>query len=65
MNGLVDVIAVEIAAPHARRVMARGLTPESAETFIRTAVMRRGVEREFFKAEPASMTSHKHEGDGR
>lgn len=54
MAELVDVVAVQIKAPHARRVMERNLTPERAESYIKFAVYRRGVEYEFYTTQPAS-----------
>lgn len=50
---MVDVIEVEIAAPHKVRVMATNKTVEEAEAFIRMAVIRRGVEHYFFTTAPA------------
>lgn len=52
MSELVDVIAVEIKSPHAKRVMERGLTPERAEDYIKIAVARRGVDAEFYTTQP-------------
>jgi hypothetical protein len=52
-----DVIEVEIAAPHAQRVMAERLSKDDAEAFIKIAVARRGVEKHFYKAVPASTAS--------
>ena len=52
MNDLVDVVEVQIKAPHDRRIMERGLTKENADAYIKLAVMRRGVETHFYKAVP-------------
>lgn len=59
MSDLVDVVAVQIKPPHERRVMDSGLTPRNAEAYIKMAVMRRGVENEFYTTQPHS--SHKRE----
>lgn len=45
---MVDVIEVEIAAPHRVRVMERNKTDEDAEAIIKMAVARRGVEKHFY-----------------
>lgn len=55
---LFDVIEVEIAAPHSKRVMARRMTKGEADSFIKIAVARRGVETHFYKAEPAAPGNH-------
>jgi hypothetical protein len=47
-----DVVAVNIKTA-AQRVMKRDLSIYSADAFIRFAVMRRGVDEEFYKAVPA------------
>ena len=47
-----DVVEIEISPPHAQRVMAENLTEEAAEAFVKMAVIRRGVERHFYKAIP-------------
>ena len=52
---LVDVVAVQIKSPHARRVMDRGLTKENAEAYIKMAVMRRGVDEEFYTTQPSRL----------
>ncbi|MGA8615153.1 MAG: hypothetical protein WB760_26430 [Xanthobacteraceae bacterium] len=49
-----DVIAVQIKAPHTVRIMDRNMTSENAEAYIKMAVIRRGVDDEFFKAVPAA-----------
>jgi len=50
---LFDVIATRIKPPHVRRVMDCGMTADRAEGYIRMAVMRRGVEDEFYTAVPS------------
>lgn len=52
---LVDVIEVQISAPHSRRVLATKLTPGNAEAFILAAIARRGVDTHFYTTEPASV----------
>ena len=52
MSQLYDVVAVNIKT-QAERVMARNLTEANAEGFINLAVMRRGVDEEFYKPVPA------------
>jgi Xaa-Pro aminopeptidase len=47
-----DVIAVNIETG-ASRVMDRGMTERQAEAFVTWAVIKRGVEEEFYKAVPA------------
>lgn len=47
-----DVVAVNIKTGMTR-VMDRDMTEPNAEAYIRFAVMRRGVDTEFFKAVPA------------
>jgi hypothetical protein len=49
---LYDVVAVDLKTK-AVRVMDRNLTLENAEAYVSMAVMRRGVDEEFFKAVPA------------
>lgn len=49
---LFDVIAVNLET-HRARVMDRGMTEANAEAYVNMAVIRRGVEKEFFKAVPA------------
>ena len=49
-----DVIAVQIKAPHTVRVMDRNMTADNADAYVRMAVMRLGVDEEFFKAVPAA-----------
>jgi hypothetical protein len=51
MTPLFDVVAVDLTT-NAERVMERGLTHKNAEAYVMMAVMRRGVEDEFFKAVP-------------
>lgn len=48
MSDLVDVIEVQIKAPHEKRVMETGLTKENAEAYIKLAILRRGVENQFY-----------------
>lgn len=48
----VDVIEVEFAAPHLVRVMETNLTAKNAEAFIEMAVLRRGVENQFYTTAP-------------
>ena len=52
MTSLFDVVATNIRT-RARRVMERDMTREDADAYVRMAVMRRGVEEEFFSAVPA------------
>jgi hypothetical protein len=52
MTNLFDVIATDIRT-RASRVLDRDMTYEDAEAYVRMAVMRRGVEEEFFSAVPA------------
>ena len=47
-----DVLAVTIAVPHAIRIMARQKSPDNAEAFINMAVLRRGVDTEFYVMVP-------------
>lgn len=47
-----DIVAVNLET-HAERVMARGLTKRNAEAYIDMAVLRRGVDAEFYKAVPS------------
>lgn len=54
MINIVDVIAVEIKAPHAERVMERNLSPQDAEAYVKTAIMRRGVDTEFYTIRPVT-----------
>ena len=51
MNELFDVIAVNIETG-AERFMAEKKTKENAEAIITMAVMRRGVDEEFYKEVP-------------
>lgn len=48
-----DVVAVEIATGN-ERLIATGKTARDAEAIITMAVMRRGVDLEFYKAKPAN-----------
>lgn len=50
---MLDVIEVEIAAPHRVRLMAQNKSEKTAEAIIRMAVARRGVEDHFFTTAPA------------
>jgi hypothetical protein len=52
MPALFDVIAVTIKAPHTKRIIAERKTEKNAEAIVNMAVMRRGVEEEFFDAVP-------------
>ncbi len=47
-----QVVEIKIAPPHERRVMAVDLSEMEAGAFIKLAVMRRGVEQQFYRAEP-------------
>lgn len=51
---LFDVIAVNLC-DHKVRIMATDLTAENSEAFVNIAIMRRGVEEEFFAAAPAGL----------
>ena len=51
---LFDVVGVNLAT-HRVRIMATDLTAENSEAFVKMAVMRRGVEEEFFAAPPAGL----------
>jgi hypothetical protein len=63
-DGLVDVMEVEIAAPHGKRLMRSGMTEKNAEAFIQMAIARRGVETHFYKAVPSTSESPADERDG-
>lgn len=54
---LFDVLAVAIAAPHTVRILAFNRTERSAEGVVNMAVVRRGVETEFYVAVPAGRYS--------
>lgn len=56
---LFDVIAVNLC-DHKVRIMATDLTAENSEAFVNIAVIRHGVEEEFFVAPPAGLY---HDGD--
>lgn len=45
-----DVVAVSIKDPHQVRILGTDLTESNAEAIIKLAVMRRGVDAEFYKA---------------
>lgn len=49
------VVEIEIRNPENQRVMERNLSEDAAETYIKIAVMRRGVETHFYKAVSAGM----------
>lgn len=49
---LYDVIATQIKSPHTRRKLAERKTEADAEAIIKMAIIRRGVEEEFYTAEP-------------
>ncbi len=63
MTALFNVYAVSLTAttngPRARRLIAENKTERNADAIIEMAVMRRGVEEEFFVAEPAAPLAHK------
>jgi len=50
---MVDVIEVEIRAPHHVRVLERNKSEQNADAIVNMAVMRRGVEEHFFTTCPA------------
>lgn len=52
MPKFLDVVEVEIAAPHRVRVMARNKAERDADAIVSMAVARRGVETHFFKTAP-------------
>lgn len=52
MDDLLDVIEVEIKAPHHVRLIAEGKDEKNAEEIIYMAVARRGVEHHFFTTAP-------------
>jgi hypothetical protein len=60
VSKLLDVIEVEIAAPHRVRVMAQNKHERDAEAIVAISVMRWGVETHFFKTAPAG---HYKDGD--
>lgn len=60
MVGLVDVVEVQIKAPHERRVMERGLSTRDADAYIKFAVFRLGVEKAFYATQPAALCEHGH-----
>lgn len=45
-----DVVEIEIMRPLNRRVMARGLSKDDAEAYVKTAVFRQGVVVHIYKA---------------
>lgn len=47
-----DVVAVSLAT-HKVRIMETGMLPRAAEAYVKMAVIRRGVEEEFFAAVPS------------
>lgn len=55
---LFDVVAVNIETG-AERFLTQGVTEENAEACIAFAIMRRGLDEEFYKAVPTSL---KHQG---
>lgn len=57
MSELVDVVEVQIKAPHERRVMDTGLTKENADAYIKMAIARRGVEHSFYTTQPSTETA--------
>ena len=52
MSQTCDVIATNIQTG-LRRVMTTGRTPEDADAFIRIAIIRRGVDQEFYESVPS------------
>jgi hypothetical protein len=52
MTTELDVIEVQIKAPHTVRVIARNKDEQNAEAIIKMAVFRRGVKDAFFKTAP-------------
>lgn len=52
MENLFDVVAVNISTGK-ERIIERNKTERNAEAIVSMAVMRRGVEEEFFKTVPA------------
>ncbi len=53
MSNLLDVVEVQIKAPHRIRVIERNKSEQNAEAIVKMAVMRRGVEDSFFMTKPA------------
>lgn len=51
---LFDVVGVDLAT-HRVRIMATRQTAENADAYVKMAVMRRGVDEEFFAAPPAGL----------
>lgn len=51
--GPLDVIEVQIKAPHAIRIIDRNRDERNAEAVVNMAIMRRGVEDHFFTTVPA------------
>ena len=49
---MLDVIEVQIKAPHTVRVIAEDKSEKNAEAIVEMAVMRRGVEHSFFTTAP-------------
>lgn len=49
-----DVIGVDLKT-YSVRIMATDLTADNSEAYVNMAVMRRGVEEEFFTAPPAGL----------
>lgn len=54
-DDLVDVIEVQIAAPHTIRLLATKKTPKNAEAIVNMAVMRRGCEHHFYTTAPTRL----------
>jgi len=52
MPELFDVVAVTIAPPYSRRLIAERKTERNAEAIVSMAVMRRGVDEEFYDVVP-------------
>lgn len=50
-----DVIEVEIREPHRVRLMATQKNRESADAYVKTAVIRRGCDEHYYMAVPAGI----------
>ena len=51
---LYDVIAINIKTGR-KRIMASGMSKDDANTYVRMAVIRRGIDEEFFGAVPTGI----------
>lgn len=49
---LYDVVAITIRSPHTKRLIAERKTAREADAIERMAIMRRGVDVEFYKVVP-------------